>query len=93
MIAIFTKYDELITRADWQMGGSLRARLDEEGISELLKKDADAALKKTIPFEKHVKKKVPHITVSSELFVLLTLLASDTCVLQLLISDEGPCAI
>ena len=91
MIAIFTKYDELITRADWQMDGSLRARLDEERLSELLKKDADAALKKTctIPFEKHVKKKVPHITVSCELFVLLTFLASDNCILQLLISGEG----
>jgi len=84
VIAIFTKYDEFITRADWRMDVSLPARLDEERISELLKKDKDAALKKTctIPFEKHVKKKVPHITVSSELFVLLTLLASDTCVLQ-----------
>lgn len=50
------------------MDPSLRQKLDEANISEQLKKNADAALKKVCitPFEKHVKKKVPHITVSSE---------------------------
>jgi hypothetical protein len=67
IIAIFTKYDELITRANWQMDPSLRQTLDEGRISELLKQDADAALKKVCidPFEKQVKKKVPYITVST----------------------------
>ena len=50
------------------MDAALRQKLDQAQISEQLKKDADAALKKICigPFEKHVKKKVPHITVSSE---------------------------
>jgi hypothetical protein len=68
VIAIFTKYDELVTKADFQMSSSQRQKLDQAGISEQLKKDADVALKEIciVPFEKYVKKKVPHITVSSE---------------------------
>lgn len=46
----------------------LRQKLDEKHISDLIKKDADAALQKVciVPFEKTVKRKVSHITVSSE---------------------------
>jgi hypothetical protein len=68
IIAIFTKYDELITQVDFHMDASLHQKLDPAGISKQLKKDVDATLKKvcTSPFKKHVKKKVPHITVSSK---------------------------
>lgn len=69
VIAIFTKYDELVSRADREMDSSLRSKLDVSQISEHIKKEAEATRKKVcvLPFEKHTKKKVPHITVSSEL--------------------------
>jgi hypothetical protein len=68
VIAVFTKYDKLITRLERTMDPSRRAGLDAKQLAELAEDDAKKALENiTIdPFEGSVdKEEVPLIHVSS----------------------------
>jgi hypothetical protein len=67
IIAIFTKYDQLIDRTDYDMDESRCSGLDEATRSKLVRKDADVILQEVCigPFEEFVQKKIPHVTVSS----------------------------
>jgi len=67
VIAVFTKYDKLISRAMRTMDSSRRDGLSEQAISDLAKRDADAHLQEQYltPF-KRVGKEIPHVTISTK---------------------------
>jgi hypothetical protein len=68
VIAVFTKYDLLVTRTKRNLDTSICAGLSPEQILELAKKEADAILQRDCvgPFDVVVEKQVPYMTVSSE---------------------------
>lgn len=68
VIAVFTKYDQLIPRVKRNMDPAAHAGLSADRLSELVKDEADAILQKDCvdPFEKVVQKRVPHMTVSGK---------------------------
>lgn len=68
VIAVFTKYDNLINHVEYGMDRSRIIGLSEENIYSLVKNDAETALRAicTGPLEERVGNKVPYITVSSE---------------------------
>jgi hypothetical protein len=68
VIAVFTKYDELIGRANFEIDSNLIKGLSNESILTIAKDDAAKKLQAVCiePFEQRVGNKVPHITVSSK---------------------------
>jgi hypothetical protein len=68
VIAVFTKYDQLISRADRKLNSANHAKLNEEQILELVKKDADSTLQQHCidPFKELMGDEVPFMTVSSK---------------------------
>jgi hypothetical protein len=68
VIAVFTKYDELIERANFEIDSTRIEGLSNEDIIATAKRDAEKKLQEICvkPFEDHVGDKVPHITVSSK---------------------------
>lgn len=67
VIAIFTKFDDLVARVRQRMGPSARANLSPDQIKERVRSNADASLQQYIlPFLEYTENKIPHIAVSSE---------------------------
>jgi len=67
VIAVFTKYDELIGRANFEIDPNRIEGLSNESILAIAKDDAAKKLQAVCiePFEQRVGDKVPHITVST----------------------------
>ena len=76
VIAVFTKYDELIGRANFEIDPIRIDGLSNERILTIAKDDAQKKLQAECiePFEKRVGDKVPHVTVSSKSFGFLDVL-------------------
>jgi len=68
VIAVFTKYDELVGRANFEMDSTRIEGLSNEDIIATAKRDAEKKLQEICvqPFEEHVGDKVPCVTVSSK---------------------------
>jgi hypothetical protein len=68
VIAVFTKYDELIGRANFEIDSNRSQGLNNESFLKIAKDDAAKKLEAVCikPFEQRVGDKVPHITVSTE---------------------------
>ena len=68
VIAVFTKYDEFIGRANFEMDPIRIEGLSNERILTIAKDDAQKKLQAECiePFEKRVGDQVPHVTVSSK---------------------------
>jgi hypothetical protein len=64
---VFTKYDELVGRANFEIDPTRIEGLSAERILTIAKNDAETKLQAVCiePFETQVGDKVPHITVSS----------------------------
>lgn len=76
VIAIFTKYDRLITRMKRENRSVPATPIETQTYDNLISKTAGATLQNECirPFEKYTKKKIPHITVSSELICNLVVI-------------------
>ena len=68
VIAVFTKYDELVGRANFEIDSNRIEGLSNESILTIAKDDATKQLQAVCiePFEQWVGDKVPHIPVSSK---------------------------
>lgn len=68
IIAVFTQYDRVISHVKRNMDPAFPLSTDDEGMAAWLKEEADAIVQRECiePFEKLVKKQVPHMTISSE---------------------------
>jgi len=68
VIVVFTKYDELIGRANFDIDSNRIKGLSNESILKIAKDDAAKILQAVCiePLEQRVGDKVPHITLSTE---------------------------